>query len=157
MFAKGKLYENRKEFHKAFKEFLWEDDKLALLSGCGWNDGGCRSLMRALNQWLGSDQVKTYQIVKSHNEVHSEHALIKVGEYFVDGDGVSTHDELYTRWIDEEGLPSVIVRPFEPELEPNSLSGEEPYYINDNKNQQLIKLLNETFNKENVLEILLKG
>ena len=28
------------------KKTLWTDEALSLLPDCGWNDGGCRSLMR---------------------------------------------------------------------------------------------------------------
>lgn len=149
------IFSDERVLHTAFIDFLWTNEMMSLLPGFGWNDGGCRSLMRALKEWLDSPFLKTYQIVKYENEEHSEHALIRIGEYFIDGDGVSTYDQLYERWLYEEDLPSVIIRPFEPETEPSSIGGEEPYYIDYTEHKKLMNKLEEKFDKRNIIELLL--
>lgn len=137
------------------KRVLWSNDALSLLPGCGWNDGGCRSLMRAFRIWLGPDNVRTYQIVKKPEQLHSEHVFIRIGDRFLDGDGVSGSYQMEYRWRFEERLPVVIIREFDPETEPDHVNGEKPFYIGDSHINQLVKLLDHHFNKEEILECLL--
>lgn len=39
------IYKSKRAFNLAFKEFIWQNHLVELLHGCGWLDGGCRSLM----------------------------------------------------------------------------------------------------------------
>ncbi|UOE58144.1 hypothetical protein [Cytobacillus oceanisediminis] len=150
-----------KEFHKAFKRFIWSDMLvLNIIPDHGWIDGGCRSLMKALALWLGQENIAYYQLVKGKEETHSEHALVKIGDYFIDGDGISTYYALYKRWRRLEKFPSIYIRPFNPENEPALLINgklEPPYYIKDDSIQLLVKALESSFDKKNVIELLLKN
>nr|WP_040109381.1 hypothetical protein [Jeotgalibacillus malaysiensis] len=136
------------------KKLLWSDELLLILEDVGWNDGGCRSLMKAFQIWFDSEDVKTYQIVKDSSQWHSEHAFIKIGDWFVDGDGVSSYAQMEYRWLYEEHLPTVIIRDFDPNTEPD-LNGEKPYYVSDEKIHQIVRHLDATFHKENILNLLL--
>ncbi|MCA1064631.1 hypothetical protein QTG56_23780 (plasmid) [Rossellomorea sp. AcN35-11] len=150
-----------KELHENLKIFLYRKDVFELLeeAGCGWLDGGCRSLMKAIALWLGEEHITYYQIVKHPNDNHSEHALIKVGNFFLDGDGISTYDEMLHRWLTEElvGIRNGIlyIQMFNPGTEPpHKPTGEKPFYIEEDKILLLSAKLEETFDKENVLKTL---
>lgn len=152
-----------KEFHRKFKSFLYRKDVWELLeeAGCGWLDGGCRSLMKSLSMWLGEKNIVYYQIVKHPNDEHSEHGLIRIGEYFIDGDGVSTYEQLLHRWLTEEWAGKqngiLYIQKFNPETEPvHEPTGEKPFYIEDEKIQSLANKLKETFDKDHVLSLLIK-
>lgn len=144
------MYYSKKTFGKAFRRFLLRNEIIGLLSYCGWLDGGCRSLMKAILIWLGAENVQTYQIVKEKNQQHSDHAFIKLGDYFLDGDGVSNLNQMKKRWFFEEGLPNVYIQPFNPLTEP-SFQDEEPFYIDDDSIEILVNELKETFDKYKVL------
>lgn len=141
------------QFSNRLKKFLYQEHIFNVLPEIGWLDGGCRSLMKVLQLWLG-EHVETYQIVKQLDQQHSEHALVRVGEYFIDGDGVSTLEELIRRWYEEEGFSNVIIRPFNPLTEPVHINGEEPFYIEEDVIVYLVSELDKYFSKENVLELM---
>lgn len=143
-----------KTFSKELRDFLWTDEVLKLIPDFGWNDGGCRSLMAANRLWLGTDNTEPYQIVKTKHQEHSEHALVRVGQWFLDGEGVWERSQLIQHWIEEEGMPGTsYLRPFEPSTEP-LYEGEIPYYIPDTDIRKLAAMLEERFNKEEVLRLL---
>ena len=145
---------NIEELSQRLKDVLWSDELLKVLPEVGWNDGGCRSLMRAFQLWLGSENTVPYQIVKTIDQHHSEHALVRVGAWFLDGDGISTHLQLLLRWHIEEGFENVIIRPFKPDLEPAHTDGELPYYISEAHIHELIRMLDRNINKKNLLSHL---
>jgi hypothetical protein len=155
--SEAKILSSLKLFSRAFHNFLYTQKPLALLPGCGWNERGCRSLMSALLIWFGPDLTKPVYITKREEDRHAEHALIQIGCYYIDGDGVSSHRQLVKRWLSVERLPSVIVRPFNTAEEPNHHSGEETYYIDEQNIEKLVKLIDSRFNKENVLQLLGKN
>lgn len=136
------------------KHVLWSDEALALIPDFGWTDGGCRSLMKAFLLWLGPNELRPYQIVKTHEQHHSEHAFVQVGRWFLDGDGVSGFYEMQYRWRFEEGFSDVIIRPFNPEDEPDHVNGDQPFYIEDDRIHALVRLLDRHFDKSEVLGIL---
>lgn len=152
----NRSYTSIKRFNKALQRFLYTGRVIRLLPYCGWTSGGCRSLMKAMITWLSKDNVLTYQIVKNHEDNHSEHAFVKAGNFFIDGDGISTNDELIHRWLYEEGLSSVVIREFNYITEPIHKNGEKPYYISEESINTLAKLLDERFNKQNVFSLCLK-
>lgn len=145
---------NINDFSYKLKNALWSDAALALIPDFGWNDGGCRSLMKAFILWFGAEYVRTYQIVKTSEQFHSEHVFVRVGDWFLDGDGVSGFNEIKNRWLFEEGLPSVIIREFEPETEPVHINGDVPLYISEDRIEALVRLLDERFDKQEVLQLL---
>lgn len=145
------------DFSYRLKNVLWSDETLALIPDFGWNDGGCRSLMRAFIIWFDSEELRTYQIVTSPDHYHSEHAFVRIGDWFLDGDGVSGFDEMEHRWLFEEGFPSVIIREFDPDTEPVHVNGDEPSYIAEERIGELVRLLNAHFHRDEILELLLKS
>lgn len=145
---------NITDLNYRLKRVLWSDEALALLPECGWNDGGCRSLMKAFSLWFGRDELRTYQIVKIEEQKHSEHAFVQVGNWFLDGDGVSGLYKMEHRWLFEERLPGVIIREFDPDTEPDHVNGDQPFYIEDDRIHALVQLLDRHFDKNEVLETL---
>lgn len=138
------------------KQVLWSDEALALIPDFGWNDGGCRSLMKAFLLWLGRDELRTYQIVIKPEQHHSEHTFVQVGRWFLDGDGVSGFAQMQHRWLFEERLPGVIIRQFDPDAEPDHVNGDQPFYIKDDRIQTLVQLLDQQFDKDDLLALLKK-
>lgn len=146
--------EKLEDFSYFFKKRLWTKELMHALPGCGWNDGGCRSLMKALTIWLDSPyDVETHQIVKDESDIHSQHTLVCINGWYLDGDGVSTYEDLKHRWEIEEGLRSVIIRPFSPEDEPANRNEDEPFYLEDEEIKDIVKKLDAAFDKEHVLEL----
>jgi hypothetical protein len=152
---KTDIYTSIPKFSKIFHDFLYQKSIFDLLEVCGWLDGGCRSLMKVLQIWLGEENVQTYQIVVDPEEHHSSHVFIKLGNYFIDGDGVSTRKKLHKRWIEEEHLPAVYIRPFNAITEPLNSDGEENFYISNESILHLVSELNIFFDKECVLELFI--
>lgn len=146
---------NLNSFHYLLKKFLWSNEVLELIPDFGWNDGGCRSLMKAFQLWFDSDEVKTYQLVKKEDRFHSEHAFIKIGNFYLDGNGVSSHDQMEYTWLIEEGFPNVFIRQFDPENEPDNVNGDKPFYIDEERINKLVSLLDVNFNKEEVFNLLI--
>ena len=146
---------NTSKLNQQLKDVLWTDEVLTLLIDVGWNDGGCRSLMKSFLFWFDSEMVIPYQIVKSPDERHSEHVLVRIGQVFLDGDGVSTESELIDRWKYEERLGNVVLREFDPSREPAHKNGEQPYYVSDSSIQQIVEYLEKKLNKDEILECLL--
>lgn len=147
------IYQSRSTFNKAFLSFIWQEKLVDLLEGCGWSDGGCRSLMKANLLWLAGEDVKTYQIVRTRERLDSDHAFVKVGNYYLDGCGISTHKRLYQRWRYEEGLSRVFIRPFNPETEPD-WNGEGPFYVATESIKLIAGALEEAFDKKKVVALM---
>lgn len=147
---------NITDLNYRLKRVLWSDEALALLRECGWNDGGCRSLMKAFSLWFGRDELRTYQIVKTEEQKHSEHAFVQVGNWFLDGDGVSGFYAMEHRWLFEERLSGVMIREFDPDTEPDNVNGDQPFYIEDDRIHALVQLLDRHFDKDELLGLLKK-
>lgn len=145
---------NITDLNYRLKQVLWSDEALALIPDFGWNDGGCRSLMKAFILWLGRDELRTYQIVKKPEQHHSEHAFVQVGRWFLDGDGVSGFAQMEHRWRFEERLSGVIIREFDPDTEPDHVNGDQPFYIEDDRIEILVQLLDQHFDKSELIELL---
>src|ERR1035437_3812116 len=65
-----------------------------------WVAGGCWILAEAVLDWLGTENAQLY--VLENEEGNSEHVLVRCGDFYLDGDGVSTKDEFLDRWeLDE--------------------------------------------------------
>lgn len=146
------------KFNVDFYEFLYTKKVFKLLPSCGWLDGGCRSLMKALILWLGEENLTTYQIVRNKNDIHSDHALIKIQDCYIDAEGISTYSQLFNRWKECEyhGKYTPIIRPYDFVDEPLDKTGEAPFYISDKNILKLKELIEEEFNKDEILSLIKK-
>jgi len=65
---------------------------------CGWTDGGCLVLAKALRLWLGCGKVSG---VWEGSIQH--HAVLSVGQWIIDGDGISAKRGFARLWGKREG------------------------------------------------------
>lgn len=72
---------------------------------CGWLDGGCYILARAIVIAIPKARIATIEQGKT---VH--HYLAEIDGAFIDADGISSKDKLISRWIKYESLRSPVVK-----------------------------------------------
>lgn len=89
------------------QQFLYRGDNFELIletSGGGWIDGGCQILADALVEWLGEGAEPYYLMggMYGAGEEWPEHAVVRYGSVYLDGDGASSEEELVARWAEEE-------------------------------------------------------
>ena len=68
-----------------------------------WLAGGCKILADAIESSVGGDQVVLYRAGNNH----IQHYAVRIGDMYLDGDGVSTRRALLDRWKKAEGIPDV--------------------------------------------------
>jgi hypothetical protein len=139
------------DFTRLFKATIQSNEGYALLPGCGWLDGGCRSLMKAVVRWLGKDVTETWALRFSKKSKAIEHALVKVGNFFIDGDGASDLETFIKRWIYEEHAPGVILDRYDFDREP---AENVPFYISDAGIDTLVAMISKNIDKNDALAIL---
>ncbi len=59
-----------------------------------WTSGVCFPLARALEGWIGPTAELVFAVLRDGNP---EHALVRIGDMYIDGDGAHTKDELLSR------------------------------------------------------------
>jgi hypothetical protein len=94
---------------RRMKSILWTDATLALLPGYGWNDGGCAILALALLKYFGVGQLVGVWSGRDWPLSGSvlEHVVLKVGNVYLDGEGVSTEAALLERWRVKERVKNL--------------------------------------------------
>lgn len=105
---------NPKQLSKELHEFLYTEKPLEILDDvlhwcCGWCDGGCLILAKALQQWL-REPTKLMLIID--DQEIAQHAVTQVGQYYLDGDGVSSERELLNTWKEQEHIKSAELVPY---------------------------------------------
>lgn len=96
---------------------------------CGAFDGGCLMVAEALRRVIGLGEVWAMEgIPLSHPTAKPiwQHAVLKVGDWHADGDGLATEEGVRRRWREHEG---VAVTGFTPilSLEAHSRQYDTPY------------------------------
>lgn len=83
---------------------------------CGPFDGGCMVYARALQKIYGGELYALVGRDATHPESEPvvQHAVVKVGDKFLDAEGVSSEDELRNRWQRDELVDVTALRPLEP-------------------------------------------
>lgn len=85
-----------------------------------WVAGGCYLLAKTLMQLVPNAKLVvlmglTKEQAQQLTEARPNHVLVKVGNYLVDGDGMSSEASLFKRWIKYEGLIGKCwIEPFNP-------------------------------------------
>lgn len=72
-------------------------------------DGGCWAMAVALQKIFGTG--KMYTLVGNGIP---QHVVLKMGNYYLDADGISTEKALIARWMKYEHLETPYLRPFHP-------------------------------------------
>lgn len=99
------------------KTALNSNEAYSILDGIGdtWLSGGCFLLAKVLFKMIPKSKLIILMgNGKTQKEIQPQHALVQVGNYFIDGDGVSTKDALIKRWETLEGILNIKIEPFEP-------------------------------------------
>ena len=113
------------------REWLYREDNFALIdqaTGSGWLDGGCLILADALVEWLG-EGAEPYFLIGGTSGSDGrpvdwpEHALVRYGDIYLDGDGESSEEALLKRWAEEEGIEEGWLAPSTEDLRKASLEG----------------------------------
>lgn len=76
---------------------------------CGWLDGGCLPLAQALIVWLGSE-AELWTVRDGSGR--AQHVLARLGDWYLDGDGISSATVLLSRWRRLERIVSPRLTPF---------------------------------------------
>lgn len=86
------------QFHNAFKKFIRRPEIFAL-QGCegDWLAGGCWKLAHAIWLWLGDDNVELWALSDKNQGI--QHIVAKLGDYYLDGDGLADETEIIHRFI----------------------------------------------------------
>lgn len=77
---------------------------------CGWLDGGCLPLAQALVVWLGP-QTRLWAVRDSSGR--AQHVVARLGDTYLDGDGVSSANTLLERWERLERIAAPTLTSFE--------------------------------------------
>lgn len=72
-----------------------------------WTSGGCLLLATTLHELFGGELCGVWS-----NGI-LQHAVVKIGDAYVDADGISTETQLLARWRTQEGLASPVLGPYE--------------------------------------------
>ncbi len=105
------LHENPRAAGRLVHAAVWTDEALALLGGCGWNDGGCVLLTSALSRLLAGQAHRTVALLG--RGPWAQHALVEValdgGAWCLDSDGAATRDEVLHHWRTVERVSDPIL------------------------------------------------
>lgn len=93
----------------ALHRFLHRPDVFALLPEGSWTQGGCLTLAAALRDWIPGSAVWTVATSRQHDK--PMHLFAYWGEFCLDGDGVSTRQEMIEKMKRLEGLRSPVLVP----------------------------------------------
>lgn len=96
----------RRDLNRRIKQAARSDRLYELLAPwqCGAFDGGCLMVADALHQLFGGELVGLmgYDWINAQRrgstDSHWQHALVRIGGYYLDGDGFSTRQTLRRRW-----------------------------------------------------------
>jgi hypothetical protein len=92
----------------ALRELLYEDSALRWLpdGASSWCQGGCLVLALALSALVDGEML----VVASRRG--PEHVVVRLGDVYLDGDGISTEEELLHRWRTEERVSDAFLDRF---------------------------------------------
>lgn len=95
---------DRRSLSRRLHTVLYSPGVFALITPykCGWLDGGCGIAAEGIALWLGA---KTQIWVLLDAQGRAQHLLVRYGEWYLDGDGISTGAELLARWAKLEMIP----------------------------------------------------
>ena len=101
----------RGDLNRALRRLLGGTAAYALLPDdyVSWFAGGCRILAEAMCHWLDLDESALWAVGTSGVPV--QHVVVRVGTYFLDGDGISFAETLLRRWRRREGLQGAWLHP----------------------------------------------
>lgn len=100
--------------------YLYSPDKGGQIDEYGmWDSGGCWTLAQALHDWIGP-RTSMHWVVgwdpqKGYYGPVPQHVVLKIGNFYIDGNGIYTARELLDWWRDVENFKSLSLKPFSSE------------------------------------------
>lgn len=118
-FISPKAPEKLQKFTAEFLRYLYHPEGGGKVEEYGmWDSGGCWTLAQALHDWLGPKTslhwVVGWDPKKGYGPV-PQHVVLKIGNFYIDGNGIYTANELLEWWRDIELYRSLSMRPFDSE------------------------------------------
>ena len=100
-----------KAFGQKLHEFFYSPEVFVILGDAydSWVAGGCWIAAEALKRWM-RPHAELWAIHDAANIL--QHVVVRLGDCFLDGDGVSTRRELLKRWVEQEGVVEPKLKPF---------------------------------------------
>lgn len=97
--------------------YLYSADRGGKIDEYGmWDMGHCWLLAQALHEWIGpKSSLKWVDGRDLHKDdmVRPQHVVVKIGDFYIDGNGLFTRDELI-EWFKKDDFVHVSLRPFDP-------------------------------------------
>jgi hypothetical protein len=113
--APGKL----KKFAVDFLWYLYSPDKGGQIDEYGmWDSGNCWTLAQSLHDWIGSRSSMRWVVGRDPHRspiALPQHVVLKIGNFYLDGNGVYTEKELLGWWRDLEQFVDLSIKPFSAE------------------------------------------
>lgn len=107
-----------------------------------WTSGSCWRLAGAFRLWARAGGTRVQQVAIWNDRGRAEHVLVRSGDCYLDGDGISTLDEIVHRWDTLEGVSVRAVSP----VTDRWLRDNHPDYLEpDESMQTLVAELQERF------------
>ena len=135
------------------KQVLRSNAALSILDpwGVGWTDGGCLVLANALRRWLDAgDVMGVWEPVPLGDDIQ-HHAVLTVGDWLLDGNGVSSDGGLLKKWGCQTLRGGVELREFDWDVAQDTGVETDP-----DMEDEVVRLLDSEFNRTAVLEALKK-
>lgn len=104
------------EFAADLIDYLYAPDKGAKIDEYGmWDMGNCWTLAQSLHDWIGS-RSRMFWVAgrdpKRHLGALPQHVVLKLGNFYLDGNGLYTEKELLSWWEDLEQFVDLSIKPF---------------------------------------------
>lgn len=82
-----------------------------------WDMGHCWVLAQALHEWMGPRSYLKWIVAEDlHKDLHRilpQHVIVKVGEFYIDGNGLFTRQEI-ADWFKRQDFAHISMRTFDP-------------------------------------------
>jgi hypothetical protein len=106
--------------------------------GCSWTDGGCLVLAKALCLWLGEGKVAGIWEGRIQH-----HAVLSIGRWIVDGDGVADSGSFLKLWSEREGYVGTKLADFDFQV-----AGEQYVKEDCGLEREVVSLLDSKFDSD---------
>ncbi len=99
-----------RSFGRDLYDFFNSPDVFELLGNYAtWSEGGCWIAAEALKRWM-RPHAELWAVHDGANILH--HVVVRLGDCFIDANGIFTEEEMLRFWAEEEGLVEPRLRPF---------------------------------------------
>lgn len=100
--------------------YLYSEDRGGKIDEYGmWDSGHCWLLAQALHEWIGPRSSLKWVVGRDLHKVDRglpvlpQHVVVQVGQFYIDGNGLFTKDELI-EWFKGEGFVQISLKSFDP-------------------------------------------